>query len=104
MAASESTPYRLASAGPLETGKNGVTGREFATVENQVLELRHDIKQLRTAIDSLVDIQRDQDRSISELRVALEQTRTRITTGLAIGTAVVSAGAWALSLAARFIQ
>jgi len=73
------------------------TGREFATVEQRLNDARAEIKNLRDGIDSIYSAARDQERRLADLRLQLEHVRTRLSTGIAVATAVVSAAAWAVA-------
>jgi len=79
----------------LKNDSNG-SQREIGARFQEVLELRHDIRNVRQSI-LLIDTQmREQERMILELRSDVLQIRTKVMTSLAVVVAFLSISAWAL--------
>lgn len=93
------SPQPVAVPDSRQPPRNGTpTARDFAIIETQLAEARHDIRNIRQVLDGLTDAQRDDERGQHRLRSELDQMRVRITTGIAVATAIVSAGAWLIML------
>ena len=82
---------------PSRTPPNG-TSRELGEISTIVSELRHDVRNFRTIIGAIDDRQREQERRMSELAAEIAQFRARVMTGIAVGAAILSCGAWILEL------
>lgn len=79
----------------LKNDSNG-SQREIGARFQEVLELRHDIRNVRQSI-LLIDTQmREQERMILELRSDVLQIRTKVMTSLAVVVAFLSISAWVL--------
>ena len=98
MAASDAPKISLANgAMPTRTPPNG-TSRALGAISTIVSALRHDVRNLRTIIGALDDRQREQERRMIELAGEIAQFRARVMTGIAVGAAILSCGAWLLEL------
>jgi len=70
--------------------------REIGARFQEVLELRHDIRNVRQVIVSIESQLREQERMIFELKSDVLQIRTKVMTSLAVIVAFLSMSAWAL--------
>lgn len=70
--------------------------REMGARFQELSELRHDLRNLRQSISLLDSEQRNQERTIMELRSELMQMRTKIMTSVAVVIAFFSMFAWSL--------
>ena len=70
--------------------------REMGARFQELSELRHDLRNLRQSISLLDSEQRNQERTIMELRSELMQMRTKIMTSVAVVIAFFSIFAWSL--------
>ena len=82
---------------PQRTQPNG-TSRELGEISTAVSELRHDVRNFRMVAEAFDDRQREQERKLIELAAEIANFRARVMTGIAVGAAIVSTGAWALEL------
>ena len=67
------------------------TEREWGTLTREVQEIRHDLRNSRMVIDSLVE-------DLGELKGDFQKMRTRIATSVAAVVVVSGAVAWALEM------
>jgi len=72
--------------------------RELGQFFQEIVELRHDVRNVRQVLDSIDGENRRFDRELIELRAEIAQFRGRLTTGIAVGVALASAGAWAIEM------
>lgn len=70
--------------------------REIGARFQEVLELRHDIRNVRQVIVIIESQLREQERMIFELRSDVLQIRTKVMTSLAVVVAFLSISAWVL--------
>jgi hypothetical protein len=79
----------------LKSSGNG-DQREIGARFQEVLELRHDIRNVRQVIVIIESQLREQERMIFELRSDVLQIRTKVMTSLAVIVAFLSISAWVL--------
>jgi len=79
----------------LKSSGNG-DQREIGARFQEVLELRHDIRNVRQVIVIIESQLREQERMIFELRSDVLQIRTKVMTSLAVVVAFLSISAWVL--------
>jgi len=72
------------------------TQRELGAFFQEVKELRHDYRSLRTSINILDESQRRLERDLFDLRAELRAFNSKVMALCASAVAVVTAGAWAL--------
>ena len=77
---------------------NGPSGTEWGAQRQALEEARHDIKNLRHAIEGVTELLREVDREVSRLRADFEGLRGRIYTALAVAVAAISVMAWAVEI------
>lgn len=99
MATSDTKKVALANGSAMSpsTPPNG-TSRELGEISTIVSELRHDVRNFRMVAESFDERQREHDRRLIELSAEISQFRARVTTGIAVGAAILSTGAWMIEL------
>jgi hypothetical protein len=70
------------------------TEREWGTLTREVQEIRHDLRNSRMVIDSLVE-------DLGELKGDFQKMKTRIATSVAAVVVVAGVVAWALEMFVR---
>ena len=68
--------------------------REWGTLTREVQEIRHDLRNSRMVIDSMVE-------NLAELKVDFQKMKTRIATSVAAVVVVSGVVAWALEMFIR---
>ena len=77
------------------TEANG-SQREIGARFQEILELRHDLRNMRQAITLLESLFRDNEKQLFDLKSEIMQVKTRIMTAAGFAVAFISVLAWAV--------
>tara|TARA_R110002096_G_scaffold181921_2_gene359656 strand:- start:314 stop:568 length:255 start_codon:yes stop_codon:yes gene_type:complete len=77
------------------TEANG-SQREIGARFQEILELRHDLRNMRQAITLLESLFRDNEKQLFDLKSEIMQVKTRIMTAAGFAVALISVLAWSV--------